>query len=228
MQVYADLTISIFLSLIITSVLSFTAETPEQALSILEWPADLLFDDTNSKLASDIQDDLFQAALDDAVGHILGQQEQDEADLSRLAGNFKDERTKRFTVDFNGKQVSYPTYVRLTRLQDKVLRLKRMIQMLHMKYTEEQLENLPQYQKLMKLYTSLKPLLPTLEGDRKYELDFIDENEVLPFEDLPTEGGLGGDEEDEEKRSPFMMDFMGMTVTYPQYNRLIRLQSKVR
>lgn len=70
-------------------------------------------------------------------------------------------KAKRFTVDFNGMQVSYPTYVRLSRLQAKVVKLQKMIQLLHRRYTPEQLDGLPQYGRLMELYQSLRPLLPT-------------------------------------------------------------------
>ena len=61
-------------------------------------------------------------------------------------------------------KVSYPTYVRLTRLQEKVIKLEKMIVLLHHRYTMDQLEHLPQYQRLMSLYNSLKPLLPNYDA----------------------------------------------------------------
>eukprot|EP00095_Tigriopus_kingsejongensis_P006178 snap_masked-scaffold191_size271209-processed-gene-0.7 protein:Tk06178 transcript:snap_masked-scaffold191_size271209-processed-gene-0.7-mRNA-1 annotation:"AGAP009693-PA" len=76
-------------------------------------------------------------------------------------GEHQPRRGKRFTVDFNGMQVSYPTYVRLSRLQAKVVKLQKMIQLLHRRYTPEQLDGLPQYGRLMELYESLRPLLPS-------------------------------------------------------------------
>ncbi len=60
-------------------------------------------------------------------------------------------------------QVSYPTYVRLMRLQNKVMKLKRMILILHARYSQDQLDELPQYARLISLYNSLKPLLPTAD-----------------------------------------------------------------
>ncbi len=39
-----------------------------------------------------------------------------------------------FTVDFNGMQVSYPQYLRLVRLQEKVIKLDNMIKALRARY----------------------------------------------------------------------------------------------
>jgi hypothetical protein len=40
-----------------------------------------------------------------------------------------------------------------------------MVRVLHDRYTQEQLERLPQYRRLMALYESLRPLLPTTQGE---------------------------------------------------------------
>ena len=102
-------------------------------------------------------------------------------------------------------QVSYPQYLRLVALQEKVVKLDKLIKALQARYTPEELEQLPQYARLQTLHQSLLPL-------------------------LPNNGQLPENEEDEvmvDKRSPFSVDFMGMQVSYPQYLRLVALQEKV-
>ena len=103
-------------------------------------------------------------------------------------------------------QVSYPQYLRLVALQEKVVKLDKLIKALQARYTLEELEQLPQYARLQTLHQSLLPL-------------------------LPNNGQLPEEEEEEEvmvdKRSPFSVDFMGMQVSYPQYLRLVALQEKV-
>jgi hypothetical protein len=76
-----------------------------------------------------------------------------------------------------------------------------MIAKLHEKYNEEQLNTLPQYHRLMTLQASLLPLLPQEMRDQ-YDLNI------------------------NKKRSPIMVDFMGVRVTYTQYLRLKSLQEK--
>lgn len=72
-----------------------------------------------------------------------------------------------------------------------MVKLKKMIELLHERYSQEELQNLGQYQRLMSLYESLKPLLPEgVVGDLKLE----------------QEDGPG---EEKKKRSAFNMDFMG-------------------
>ena len=44
--------------------------------------------------------------------------------------------------------------------QGKVIRLKRMIDALHQKYDPAQLAEMPQFERLMTIYSSLQPLLP--------------------------------------------------------------------
>ncbi len=41
-----------------------------------------------------------------------------------------------------------------------MLKLKKMIDAVHERYSAEQLQRLPQYKRLMSIYESLKPLLP--------------------------------------------------------------------
>ena len=80
-----------------------------------------------------------------------------------------------------------------------------MIQLLHLRYSDEELVHLTQYQKLMALYNSLRPLLPQNDDDN-------------PVGDAAAAEGV-------EKR--YDLDFMGMKVSYPQYIRLMNLQQKV-
>ena len=98
------------------------------------------------------------------------------------------------------------------KLQSKVLRLRKMIERLHSSYSAEMLKNIPQYQRLMKLYNSLAPLLPeeSMVNLQPHNLD-----EIL--------AGNGN----QSKRSSMSVQFMGMKVSYPQYLRLVALQEKV-
>ena len=57
-------------------------------------------------------------------------------------------------------QVSYPQYLRLVALQEKVVKLDKLIKALQARYTLEELEQLPQYARLQTLHQSLLPLLP--------------------------------------------------------------------
>lgn len=127
---------------------------------------------------------------------------EDERNLHDLGQAEGSGRNKRLTVDFMGMQVSYPQYLRLVKLQEKVIKLNQMIEALHSRYSAEQLNSLPQYQRLMQLHASLMPLLPE---------QLREANQVNSV----------------SKRSPFSVDFLGLRVSYPQYLRLRLLQEKV-
>ena len=102
--------------------------------------------------------------------------------------------------------------MRLVALQEKVVKLEMMINKLNSKYPAELLKDLPQYQRLIKLYDSLAPLLPESNVTDLKSQDF---DELLtPAEEMA-------------KRSSMSVDFMGMQVSYPQYLRLVQLQAKV-
>lgn len=150
-------------------------------------------------------------------------------------------RLKRFTVDFNGFLVSYPQYIRLVRLQEKVMRLKEMIEVLHSAYTQKDLEQLPQYKRLINLYNSLSPLLPTrspggmdLDATSAGSYGFANEDSVVALADPANEGrngpsSFGGQEFfSVAKKGQMSADFMGMRVSYPQYLRLVALQEKAQ
>jgi len=77
-----------------------------------------------------------------------------------------------------------------------------MIYALHGRYSQEQLNTLPQYQRLMQLHASLMPLLPQ---------QMRESHEIVTA----------------NKRSPFSVEFLGIHVSYPQYLRLKILQEKV-
>ena len=81
------------------------------------------------------------------------------------------------------------------------MKLQKMIDLLHRRYSQEELQNLEQYQRLMSLYESLKPLLP--QGSAG-DLQMVEEPSVAAT-------GTAGDPEQGvvAKRSPFNMDFMG-------------------
>ena len=126
-------------------------------------------------------------------------------------------RKKRLTMDFNGVQVSYPQYLRLVRLQEKVIKLGQIIAAIRKYRTPEELEKSPQYKRLVALHTSLEPLLPRKRPEGIHEA----REPGMVSADESLELSLRG------KRSPFSMDFKGMRVSYPQYLRLRALQEKV-
>ena len=68
------------------------------------------------------------------------------------------------TVDFMGMQVSMPQYLRLRALQNKVIKLDQIIKALQARYTDQELELLPQYARLKALHQSLSPFLPNNQG----------------------------------------------------------------
>lgn len=115
-------------------------------------------------------------------------------------------RKKRLTMDFNGVRVSYPQYLRLVRLRDKVIRLGRMINALRSRYSEDALARLPQFHRLVALHTSLMPLLPP-----GYDVD-LDNFEVV------QEDPIERMEEDDDEE-PAAME--------PEYdNRQVRVSSQ--
>ena len=52
-----------------------------------------------------------------------------------------------FSVDFMGMQVSYPQYLRLVALQEKVVQLDKLLRKMRQYKTEEELEKIPQWQR---------------------------------------------------------------------------------
>lgn len=86
--------------------------------------------------------------------------------------------------------------VSLLFFQKKVVKLQKMINLLHLRYNRDELQNLEQYQRLMSLYDSLKPLLP--HGSVS-DLNMVEEEEQEQAETGVTQ----------KKRSAFNMDFMG-------------------
>ena len=57
-------------------------------------------------------------------------------------------------------RVSYPQYLRLVALQKKVIKLDKILKALQARYTDGDLDELPQYARLKKLHQSLSPFLP--------------------------------------------------------------------
>jgi len=132
-------------------------------------------------------------------------------DLENLPDNLsRRKRSWKRTVDFMGMQVSMPQYLRLVALQEKVIKLDKILQKMKAYKTEEELANLPQWQKLVSLHGSLKKLLPTDYRSEKIEksLSNVQAEPIQPY-----------------KRSS--MEFNGVQVSLPQYYRLMELQEKV-
>lgn len=105
-------------------------------------------------------DDGLQMELDEVMRGLA-----DESQLIPLKESPAVAKRTQLTMDFNGMQVSYPTWIRLNRMQQKVIRLKKMLEALHRKYPLRELIQLKQYKTLMDLFESLKPLLP--EGQKE-------------------------------------------------------------
>ena len=55
------------------------------------------------------------------------------------------EKRSPFSVDFMGMQVSYPQYLRLVALQEKVVQLDKLLKKMRQYKTEEELEKIPQW-----------------------------------------------------------------------------------
>ena len=92
--------------------------------------------------------------------------------------------------------------------QAKVVKLQRMINILHERYTQEQLDGMPQYQRLMSLYSNLRPLLPG-----QMELDLSSPRAAEAAEAVEDDEGSAAAEN--EKRAGVNVEFMGMKCCTP-------------
>ena len=81
--------------------------------------------------------------------------------------------------------------------------MQRMINILHERYTQEQLDGMPQYQRLMSLYSNLRPLLPG-----QMELDLSSPRAAEAAEAVEDDEGSAAAEN--EKRAGVNVEFMGM------------------
>ena len=59
-----------------------------------------------------------------------------------------------------GMRVSYPQYVRLVALQEKVIKLDLVMRRMQSQVPREELENVPKWHTLVALHDSLKKMLP--------------------------------------------------------------------
>ena len=57
-------------------------------------------------------------------------------------------------------RVSYPEYVRLKKIQNEAIKIDQVVRALLCVFNEEELTQNPDYQKLLRLYEPLKPILP--------------------------------------------------------------------
>ena len=93
----------------------------------------------------------------------------------------------------------------------------------------DELEEMPQYNRLLALHDSLKPLLPGGAGvveAAAAALDLGNPALVTSQADFQADD-LNQDLESRSKRGPLSFDFKGNRVSYPQYLRLKALQDKV-
>lgn len=106
-----------------------------------------------------------------------------------------------FTVNFMDMQVSYPQYLRLVALQRKVIKLDQILKRMKTMRPIEELEEMPQWKKLVTLHESLSKLLPP---------EYM-ETPDIQVQPIKRQG----------------MEFNGVRVSLPQYYKLKALQEKV-
>ena len=81
--------------------------------------------------------------------------------LSMDPGELKGFPSKRGPMaTFKGNLVTYPQYIRLMSLQARVVKLDQVIRSLEAKYPMSTLESMPKWHTLLKMYGSLKGMLP--------------------------------------------------------------------
>merc|ERR1712209_132570 len=83
-----------------------------------------------------------------------------DEDISTAEGDTSGRSKRGVTMEFNGVRVSYPQYLRLVRLSEKVQKLDSVIEKLQQHRSEAELSRVPQYNQLVELRESLRPLLP--------------------------------------------------------------------
>jgi hypothetical protein len=77
--------------------------------------------------------------------------------------DFEQKRKRGMTMDFNGMQVSYPTYLRLQRLKAVAEKLDVDMIRLQSKHSLEDLEQYPEWQRLVEVRKAMSKLLPISE-----------------------------------------------------------------
>lgn len=176
-------------------------------------------EDDSLEFTNEDEESLVEDLIEQGVEDFLESQVDDERQLQELRhhapGAGLGSRSKRFTVEFNGMQVSYPTYIRLNRMREKAIKLQKILKALSISLPPEERGPGSDFQRLLALYTTLKPLLPKdgEEYNRTGELiikDGVEEKRAVY----------------NEKEKRFTVPFQGMSVTLPQYMRLKSLQDK--
>lgn len=105
---------------------------------------------------------------------------------------------KRQGLDFNGVRVSLPQYYKLKALQEKVLKLDKVMRKLSYGVPEEKLNQSPKWLQLVRMRNAMQKLLP--DSHPKFSVH-------------------------EKRRASH--EFNGVKVSYPQYVHLMNLQKKV-
>ena len=66
-----------------------------------------------------------------------------------------------FTYKFSGMRVSYPQYLRLKNLQERVIKMDQTLSKIASVVPKEKLMSHPKWNKLVKLHASLRKVLPS-------------------------------------------------------------------
>ena len=64
------------------------------------------------------------------------------------------------SLEFRGRKVGYPQYLRFKTIQRKAIRMDKMIRALLEKYTLAELSGNPHWEKLIELYQTMEEFLP--------------------------------------------------------------------
>jgi len=88
---------------------------------------------------------------------------------------------------FKGTLVTYPQYLRLKTLQERVIRLGQVIRKLEASYPMSKLETMPKWHNLVNMYNNLKGMLPD-EEDEQYDPETVDN--LMAADGFDQEGNI--------------------------------------
>ena len=152
------------------------------------------------------------------IDELLAQDSKDDASENR-------DRRSSMSVDFMGMQVSYPQYLRLVALQEKVVKLDKLMRRMLKTRTLEELQTIPKWHTLVALHDALKKMLP--QDYVSSRQTFADAKRHAQFK-RESDSGYENDRGRLSKRSiSSTVEFNGIQMSYPQYWKMMELQKKV-
>ncbi len=153
--------------------------------------------------------------VDAIINFIFEDVVDNEAQLVKPNGPMA-KRAFELTMDFNGRQVSLPTWGRLNRMQKKVFKLKKILEDLHFRYDIPALQALPKYRPLMEMYDALKPILPPGQRELNLPPGVVYKRSQAPVFAGPEDVNAAAEGSSNDVEMP-----------KETYRRLVRLQEKV-